>query len=391
MGRRPIELAPSTVMPIPDSSSDPFEQLVAPLRAGYSQLRESIGDRDKEIDNLKVERDSLRHAYEKLRSSNSQQYAEFSVLERRRKSLGDISLPDRSDPRVVVFLDGDGILFDQNLVSRGEQGGLDAARRLSDAITSHLKETLGDAVVGPRLRIWMFGFLNLNGLASAYNRADIADFANVKHYSRVHLIQPLLDDYVPMPTTLRVYFGGCHDNGYGAILRTLITDGYKDKIYLLRGYRDMANEISKLGLAEYTVPGLFRPDKIPPRAVKLSTDPSTALAHDSNNTLSFSSDEAVSPGSPAPHAGPSNPSTHSRWEANFLQPDESLELEPEPEVEVKVASQPSTSSPATNSIRLGRSASDSSLSQLLLQSGIAMHTFDPKKVDTSTDYHLLPR
>ncbi|KAL1686273.1 hypothetical protein GGG16DRAFT_128828 [Schizophyllum commune] len=371
-------------MPAPESSSDSFEQFVAPLRAEYSQLKKSIGDRDKEIDSLKHTCDSLRDAYETLKSNDALQNAEFSVLDRRRKSLGDISLPDRSDPRVVVLLDGDGVLFDENFVSRGEQGGLDAARQLSDAITSHLKETLGDEVVGPRLRIWMFGFLNLNGLAVAYSKADVASFADVKHFIRGFTSSsvPLLDDYVSMPTTLRVYFGGCHDNGYGAILRTLITDGYKDKIFLLQGYRDMASDISKLGLTECIVPGLFRPEKIPPKKAKFSMSPSTALDRDSSNKPSALWDQTpLLPDIPASDAGPSVPTTPG-WA--FLQPDESLKPEPKP-----VAVRPSTSSSATNALMHGRSASDSQLAQGL-QRDVRMRTLDPKKVHTSSDCHLAP-
>ena len=55
---------------------------------------------------------------------------------------------------------------------------------------------------------------------------------------------------------------GCHDNGYAHTLRSLITDGYRDKLVLLRGYSDMAKEIGMLGLPDFTIPDLFRASKI---------------------------------------------------------------------------------------------------------------------------------
>ena len=82
-----------------------------------------------------------------------------------------------------------------------------------------------------------------------------------------------------MLSTLRVYFAGappvflmsnscrgkltgCHDDGYAAKLRTLMTEGYKSKLVLLQSYSDMAKEVSTLDLRWLTIPGLFRPNKI---------------------------------------------------------------------------------------------------------------------------------
>ncbi|KAL1659721.1 hypothetical protein GGF50DRAFT_119610 [Schizophyllum commune] len=133
----------------------------------------------------------------------------------------------------------------------------------------------------------------------------------------------------------------------------------------------MASDISKLGLTECIVPGLFRPEKIPPKKAKFSMSPSTALDRDSSNKPSALWDQTpLLPDIPASDAGPSVPTTPG-WA--FLQPDESLKPEPKP-----VAVRPSTSSSATNALMHGRSASDSQLAQGL-QRDVRMRTLDPKK------------
>ena len=217
--------------------------------------------------------------------------------------------------RIVVLVDGDGAIFDDNLIVRGQDGGHNAAQRLRLSIASHLKETQGDAAY----QVWVYVFFNKRGLAETFNnigligfkefddfvlgfnksseRFIMVDVGNTKEaadaklrgawmalfLTAVHLplAQRSLRTRPACParqgSTLRVrdafliFNGvllipsrlvGCHDNGYAHTLRSLITDGYRDKLVLLRGYSDMAKEIGMLGLPDFTIPDLFRASKI---------------------------------------------------------------------------------------------------------------------------------
>lgn len=65
---------------------------------------------------------------------------------------------------------------------------------------------------------------------------------------------------------------GSHDNGYMGSLVAAQTNGYIDKIVVLRSYTALAREIQNLNLPSLDIPGLFRPNKMPP--MLSSTPPS---------------------------------------------------------------------------------------------------------------------
>jgi len=55
---------------------------------------------------------------------------------------------------------------------------------------------------------------------------------------------------------------GGHDNGYLASLTALENEGFLRKLILLKGYRELAQEIRNLKLPEVELEGLFMKDKI---------------------------------------------------------------------------------------------------------------------------------
>jgi len=77
-----------------------------------------------------------------------------------------------------------------------------------------------------------------------------------------HKMRAYLEDSIYSAGTLKVLFGGCHDNGYVSALNSFITSGHKAKLILLPGYADMAAGIEKLGLPSLSIPELFLAEKI---------------------------------------------------------------------------------------------------------------------------------
>ncbi|TRM68241.1 hypothetical protein BD626DRAFT_113343 [Schizophyllum amplum] len=299
-------------VPRPSSPFERFDKLVASLRDEFDKSNKAVNTRDGEIEKLRSEFDLYKNAYTavdaqlaiyrraKEEAEAQRDNALRSANEVRRemeeaKRAGDLSTQPKGH-RVLVLLDGDGAIFNNDLITRGQEGGHAAAQRLLESITSHLEDTLGSA----DYQVWVHIFFNKRGLTDTFGRAGLLqvkakfddfvlgfnqsaerfmmlDVGSTKEAADAK-IRVLLEDEIRMPHTVRIYFAGCHDNGYVNTLRSLITAGHKAKLVLLRGYSDMAAGITELNLPDYTVPELFRTSKIViPSRKSLSQPPTEDL------------------------------------------------------------------------------------------------------------------
>ena len=96
------------------------------------------------------ERDDAVRVAEAIRKEleNSQAVADGLLQAKVRRRLGQLvtlAIIWMQGHRIVVLVDGDGAIFDDDLIVRGQDGGHNAAQRLRLSIASHLKETQGDA------------------------------------------------------------------------------------------------------------------------------------------------------------------------------------------------------------------------------------------------------
>lgn len=75
--------------------------------------------------------------------------------------------------------------------------------------------------------------------------------------------------FTRFPQTSKVFFGGAHDNGYISILNQLQNEGLRNKLVVLRGYKELAYELKNLKLPTLEIVGLFMTEKLqtiaPPR------------------------------------------------------------------------------------------------------------------------------
>ncbi|PPQ77359.1 hypothetical protein CVT25_010941 [Psilocybe cyanescens] len=182
--------------------------------------------------------------------------------------------------RVIALLDGDGAIFNSQLIAQGQSGGHIAAQKLSDAIMQHLASTNGVN----RYQLWVYIFLNRRGLVDTFGRVGLAaaktkfdefimgfnqaaerflmlDVGSAKEAADAK-IKALLEDEIRLPQTEKIIFGGCHDNGYVTTIRSHITAGFKNKLTLLRSYTDMAAGMNELELPSFTIPDLFISQKL---------------------------------------------------------------------------------------------------------------------------------
>ncbi|EAW10812.1 uncharacterized protein ACLA_052850 [Aspergillus clavatus NRRL 1] len=156
------------------------------------------------------------------------------------------------DPYVAVLVDGDGAIFDDELLQNPRQGAPEAALRLTHAVRNYLKNTpFGSEDVPIVVRI----FANLNGLAKSlvqYNVIDFEDkmrmfaelftnsraefdFVNVGHgkENADSKMRRMFSHFYKNFQCKKIFFAGCHDNGYLHELREYAGESARQRIVLL--------------------------------------------------------------------------------------------------------------------------------------------------------------
>jgi hypothetical protein len=172
-----------------------------------------------------------------------------------------------------VLVDGDGYIFDDDLVSNGAEGGQRAAHLLNDAILSSLR-TRGLE----NCRIMVRVYTNLVGLSKTLSRIklcgaekrslaafaanftrsnelfDFVDAGELKENADSK-IRALFRQFVDNTQCRHIYFAGCHDVGY--INELIPHRNNREKVTLVRNYATHP-EFTKLGMRIEDFPGVFR-------------------------------------------------------------------------------------------------------------------------------------
>ncbi|KAJ6516037.1 hypothetical protein C8R45DRAFT_228768 [Mycena sanguinolenta] len=273
----------AVVTPNPLHLSQDFERRI---ELGFDQLkmevfnfldherasREKFQQLEKELDVYKRAVDGLRVDCSRLETLQNETFKENERLQDLMKGH-----------RVITLIDGDGAIFSKDLISQGQQGGHHAARTLSDAIIKYLSANYGNKPY----QLWVYLFYNKRGLTDTFNRVvglgslsktleefhvgfnqaterfAMVDVGSLKEAADAKLKVHLQDD-IQLPQTFKIVFGGCHDGGYVAGLRSQITAGFGEKLILLKGYTQVAAPIAALNLPVLEIPDLFMTHKLTP-------------------------------------------------------------------------------------------------------------------------------
>lgn len=237
-----------------------------------------------------------------------------------REKYKQIARAQNRNPFVLVLIDGDGYVFNGNLVSNGIEGGRSAAQLLNESIKSSLQKK-GLDYCQIIVRVWAnlaglsktlhkAGFTgpekrSLSPFVASFNRSyglfDFADAGEWKENADFKL-RAMLNLYAESSQCRHIYFAACHDVGYISDLTTHI--GNKERFTLINspGIKFHA-EYTKLGMGVEELTGVFHPTPLdatsnyqPPRSSSVSTRtatekwwtvPSSATAsHTSNSEAS---------------------------------------------------------------------------------------------------------
>ncbi|KAG8986941.1 hypothetical protein FRB93_005001 [Tulasnella sp. JGI-2019a] len=203
------------------------------------------------------------------------------------------------NPLVVCVVDGDGAVFSEMYLTRGREGGRDAAAAFNTAIKSHLdihndgvnnvmgSQSVSDSdefntssrrIVSPQILCTIYfnrgglcPTLLKNGVCTAqdfhdfcigFNQAlplfTLIDVGDGKEAADTK-VRKSLELFARLPQTRKVFFAGAHDNGYMPTLMSLRTEGHLRKLVLMKGYSTVAYEF-EMFLQETAVDVMDLPD-----------------------------------------------------------------------------------------------------------------------------------
>ncbi|KAH6688416.1 hypothetical protein F5X68DRAFT_168273 [Plectosphaerella plurivora] len=193
-----------------------------------------------------------------------------------REKYKQVAKSQERNPFVLVLVDGDGYVFNEDLIGRGPDAGSTAAQVLNDAVRQSLrKKGLEHCQVMVRI------YANVAGLSKALNKAggsvgaekrslapfiasfnrsygltELVDAGELKENADFKL-RALLNLYAENGQCKHIYFAACHDVGYISDLTPHM--GNTNRFTLVDAHCiRFQKEFTKLGMAVEHFPGVFR-------------------------------------------------------------------------------------------------------------------------------------
>ncbi|WVQ93578.1 hypothetical protein IAU59_000653 [Kwoniella sp. CBS 9459] len=246
---------------------------------------------------------------DKARKETEMWKREWSEAQNEIKRLQGAMIKPKIGPTfAAVLIDGDGLIFQESLISQGFSGGQKAAHALLTALptlaassasspllevkvessgaVSTNGETSGTAETKELGSVVVQVFLNKAGLGAALTKTGLVSSLHKyeafwQGFSSSHELFTVCDVGVGKEATdakireyLKLYtrnaqcemivLGASHDNGYANVLSSLQTESRLSKLLLLKGYKDLAGQLKQYSSRVVSIPDLFRTTKIPP-------------------------------------------------------------------------------------------------------------------------------
>ncbi|KAJ5724405.1 Zinc finger CCCH-type [Penicillium malachiteum] len=244
-----------------ESDIDSLNTHLASISQENQRHNENLQDLLNQFKNLLEDYSSLKSDYEEVKEGREKY---------KRQARGQ----DRN-PFVLVLVDGDGYLFKEHFLKAGSEGGINAARELSDSIRELMHSTMG--MQADQCRIMVRVYANILGLSkvlaragmvghearslspftSAFTRAqDLFDFVDAaeKKEGSDFKIREMFRLFVDLNQCRHIYFAGCHDSGFGSLFTPY--RGRGDKITLIKS-ASFHREFEDLGLPIRELPSVF--------------------------------------------------------------------------------------------------------------------------------------
>jgi len=250
---------------------------------------------------------ALIQSYKRLKSD----YEEERESRERYKQL---ARGQERNPFVLVLVDGDGYIFDDDLVSTGAEGGQRAAQLLNQSVMASLRarglehcrimvrvytNLVGLSKVLSKIKLCGAEKRSLAAFAANFTRSnelfDFVDAGELKENADSK-IRALFRQFVDNTQCRHIYFAGCHDVGY--INELIPYRNNREKITLVRNYATHP-EFTRLGMRLEDFPGIFRTTpvdlsstqtqyyKAPLATAKVPSSPSTSMPEQTKKPCYF--------------------------------------------------------------------------------------------------------
>ncbi|KJX97294.1 C-x8-C-x5-C-x3-H type zinc finger protein [Zymoseptoria brevis] len=195
-----------------------------------------------------------------------------------REKYKQLARGQEKNPFVLVLIDGDGFIFDDDLVRAGAEGGSRAAQVLNDAIGTKLRAQGLD-----HCRVMVRIYANLVGLSKVLSRSklcgaekrslgpfvanfnrsndlfDFVDSGELKENADFK-IRAMFRQFADNPQCKHIFFAATHDVGYVSELLPYVSN--RDRFTLVRSHSTHA-EFKKLGFRMEELRGVFRNSPLP--------------------------------------------------------------------------------------------------------------------------------
>ncbi|SMR62155.1 unnamed protein product [Zymoseptoria tritici ST99CH_1E4] len=271
--------------------------------------RDMLNDADIDAASRQLEQLKLSgEEYHKTQTEVLEKYASLMENYRRLKSdyeeerdarekYKQLARGQEKNPFVLVLVDGDGFIFDDDLVRAGAEGGSRAAQVLNDAIGTKLRAQGLD-----HCRVMVRIYANLAGLSKVLSRSklcgaekrslgpfvanfnrsndlfDFVDSGELKENADFK-IRAIFRQFADMPQCKHIFFAATHDVGYVSELLPYASN--RDRFTLVQSYSTHA-EFKKLGFRMEELRGVFRNSPLPTDSqmpYKSSAIPPSPIGH----------------------------------------------------------------------------------------------------------------
>ncbi|MDI1489480.1 MAG: hypothetical protein OHK93_008759 [Ramalina farinacea] len=257
------------------------------LRQKFELLKGAEQHKNALIEELLARLDELSDDYRQEKLDHARESHFNREVQKSEMSLKDeirkIKSVMNRDPFILVLIDGDGTIFNDKLLAKGEAGGKDAAAYLWSSVSQFVHERIPDLATDYKIVTRVYA--NLKGLGDVCQRAGLVETpAVINDFARgftgskqlfdfvdVGVGKDRADDKISEIFKLHLYdthcrhilFGCSHDNGYARLLEDVGVENILNSITLLEGV-PFERELDQLRSRYQTIrfDGLFRAERI---------------------------------------------------------------------------------------------------------------------------------
>ncbi|RDL35457.1 Uncharacterized protein BP5553_07388 [Venustampulla echinocandica] len=258
-----------------NSSDELIKDLLIYCEHVESSLRHENARLGKELEDAQLDLDDARKSRRDLQMQLNLANARVG------QSTADCESMRNRNPYITVLIDGDGMIFSENLVRQGREGGKEAANALRNTVLENCEfaeeiEVMAKVcanVTGLSKAMLRDGFLDsgddLREFTLGFTQGKASfDFVDVGHGKERadSKIKECLRWHLRNHNCKQILLGISHDAGYAPFLDEVVTPNDRCRITIIEGYPTV-RELAATGLQILNFGNIFRSEKLVSRLV----------------------------------------------------------------------------------------------------------------------------